>query len=76
MCNAGHYQRLARKTLFNQQVERNITANTLPTYAYLRKLARQLHAAPKMAMLETAAIELLSRLRWINYYIYGFQKLV
>ncbi|MDD2660598.1 MAG: class I SAM-dependent methyltransferase [Methylococcales bacterium] len=74
MCSTGHYQRLAMKTQFNLQVERNITANTLPTYSYLRELARQQHAAPKKAMLETAAIELLSRLRWVNYYIYGLQK--
>jgi ubiquinone/menaquinone biosynthesis C-methylase UbiE len=75
MCSTGHYQRLAGKTQFNLQVERNITVNTLPTYAYLRQIARQQHAAPKKAMLETAAIELFSRIRWINYYIYGFRKL-
>ena len=74
MCSAKHYQRLAERTQFNLQVARNITANTLPTYPYLRQLARQQRAAPKTAMLETAAIELLSRLRLINYYIYGFQK--
>lgn len=75
MCSAENYRRLARKTQFNLRVERNITANTLPTYPYLRQLARQQRSAPKKAMLETAAIELLSRLRWINYKIYGFQKL-
>lgn len=75
MCSAENYRRLARKTRFNLRVERNITANTLPTYPYLRQLARQQRSAPKKAMLETAAIELLSRLRWINYHIYGFQKL-
>jgi len=75
MCSAKHYQRLAKRIQFNRQVARNITANTLPTYTYLRQLARQQRVAPKTAMFETLAIELLSRLGWVNYYIYGFQKL-
>jgi ubiquinone/menaquinone biosynthesis C-methylase UbiE len=74
MCSAKYYQKLAEKTRFNLQVQRDITANTLPTYPYLRHLARQQHVAPKTAMLETALIELLSRLRLVNYYVYGFQK--
>ena len=72
--SAKHYQRLAQRTLFNLQVEHDITANTLPTYPYLRQLARQQRVANRMALLETAAIELLSRFRLLNYYIYGFQK--
>ena len=75
MCSAKDYQRLAKRTQFNLQVERNITANTLPTYSYLRQLSQQQRAAPKTAMLETAVIEWLSKLRLVNYYIYGFQKL-
>jgi ubiquinone/menaquinone biosynthesis C-methylase UbiE len=74
LCSAKHYQKLAKRTQFNLQIERDITANTLPTYPYLRQLAHQQRVAPKTAMLETAAIELLSRLRLVNYYIYGFQK--
>lgn len=75
MCSAKNYQKLAKKMHFNMRVERNITAKTLPTYAYLRRLAREQSVAPKTAMLETAVIELLSRLRLVNYNIYGFQKL-
>lgn len=75
MCSAKHYQRLAKRTQFKLQAARDITTNTLPTYPYLRQLARQKHIASKTAMLETTAIELLSRLRLLNYYIYGFQKL-
>ncbi|MFA5923575.1 MAG: methyltransferase domain-containing protein [Methylococcaceae bacterium] len=74
LCSAKHYQKLAKKTLFNLQLERDITANTLPTYPYLRQLANQQRVASKMAMLETAALEVLSRFRLVNYYIYGFQK--
>lgn len=71
---AKQYQQLAEKTRFSVQVKRDITANTLPTYSYLRQLAKQQHVVNKMAMLETAVIELSSRLRLINYRIYGFQK--
>ena len=72
--SAKQYQQLAEKTRFSVQVKRDITANTLPTYSYLRQLAKQQRVVNKMAMLETAVIELSSRLRLINYRIYGFQK--
>ena len=74
MCSAKHYQKLAEKTLFDLQVKRDVTVNTLPTYPYLRQLAHQQRVASKAAMLETAAIEFLSRLRLVNYTIFGFQK--
>jgi ubiquinone/menaquinone biosynthesis C-methylase UbiE len=74
MCSAKHYQKLAEKTLFDVQVKRDVTVNTLPTYPYLRQLAHQQRLASKAAMLETAAIEFLSRLRLVNYTIFGFQK--
>ena len=74
LCSAKNYQKLAEKTHFKRQIVRDITANTLPTYPYLRQLAKQQRRAPKMAMLETAVIECLSRLRLVNYYIFGFQK--
>ncbi len=74
LCSAKNYQKLAEKTHFKLQIARDITANTLPTYPYLRQLAKQQRGAPKMAMLETAVIECLSRLRLVNYYIFGFQK--
>ena len=74
LCSAKYYKKLAEKTHFKRQISRDITANTLPTYPYLRQLAKQQRGAPKMAMLETAVIECLSRLRLVNYYIFGFQK--
>ncbi len=74
LCSAKHYRKLARETQFDLQVEHEITSNTLPTYPYLRQLAHQQRVANKAAMLETAAIELLSRSGLVNYYIYGFQK--
>jgi len=74
LCSAKHYQKLAKKTRFKLRVEHDITAKTLPTYPYLRQLAHQQGVANKTAMIETATIELLSRSRLVNYYIYGFQK--
>jgi ubiquinone/menaquinone biosynthesis C-methylase UbiE len=74
LCSVNHYQRLAKKVLFTMRVKQDITVNTLPTYPYLRHLARQQRDAPKTAMLETAAIELLSRFNLVKYYIFGFQK--
>ncbi|CAA9890723.1 Methylase involved in ubiquinone/menaquinone biosynthesis [Candidatus Methylobacter favarea] len=71
---AEHYRRLAAQIRFNVQLERDITRNTLPTYAYIRQLGQQKNVSSIFAVVETAAIELLSRLRLIRYYIYAFQK--
>jgi len=71
---ARHYRELAEQTRFSVQTERDITANTLPTYTYLRRLGQQQGVTSKTAVLETSTIELLSRLRLLGYYVYGFQK--
>ncbi|MGZ8184883.1 MAG: methyltransferase domain-containing protein [Methylobacter sp.] len=71
---AKHYQKLANQTQFNLQLERDITVNTLPTYTYIRRLGHQKNVSSIFSVIETAAIELLSRLRLIKYYIYAFQK--
>lgn len=69
------YRALAAEAGFEVILERNITANTLPTYRYLRKLARELKAAPPpTAFLETIFIETASRLEAVEYYICGFRK--
>lgn len=73
-CTSKQYQKLAGQTQFILRVERDITANTLPTYTYIRKLARQCRVSGMAAMIETAALELTSRLRLMKYYIYAFQK--
>ncbi|WP_394751880.1 class I SAM-dependent methyltransferase [Crenothrix sp.] len=70
----AHYRNLAKQMRFNLHTERDITDNTLPTYTYLNWLARQQRVARPIARLETAALECLSRLKLLNYYIYGFQK--
>ncbi|MDO9104203.1 MAG: methyltransferase domain-containing protein [Methylovulum sp.] len=71
---AAHYKKLAEQTQFDVQVARNITENTLPTYSYLRRLARQQRITSKSAVFETIAVEALSRLGLLHYYIYGLQK--
>lgn len=68
------YRKLAQETNFDLLIERDITTNTLPTYDYLRKLRHLKSSAPKMALLETAIIEILSRLHLMKYFIYAFQK--
>jgi ubiquinone/menaquinone biosynthesis C-methylase UbiE len=70
-----HYRALAAQTPFKVTVERDITANTLPTYTYLKKLARQQRqVTSKTAAVETLGVEILSRLGLLRYYIYGFEK--
>jgi len=77
-CNVQYtredYRRLANASGFKILVERDITVNTLPTYAYIRKLAWQASFFNGFAMIETATLELLSRLRLIKYEIYSFQN--
>jgi SAM-dependent methyltransferase len=77
-CNVQYtvhdYRLLAEQMQFEILTARDITAHTLPTYAYLRNLARKTAFYNGFALIETAALELLSRLSWMNYYIYAFQK--
>ena len=68
------YRHLADETTFDLLVERDITENTLPTYSYLRRLASEVSFHNGFAMLETASLEVLSRLRLIKYFIYAFRK--
>ena len=73
-CSAKHYRKLAERTRFTLLVKHDITRNTLPTYSYLRQLAKLQRGAGKMAMLETVLLEILSRVNLVNYYILAFQK--
>lgn len=77
-CNVQYtleaYRRLAKASGFRISTERDITVNTLPTYSYLRKLAWEAAFFNGFAMIETAALELLSRLRLIKYYLITLQK--
>jgi len=68
------YLALADGTGFNVLVERDITKNTIPTYDYIKRLARKEGISNKTAMFETLAVEVLSRLGLLRYYVYGFGK--
>jgi ubiquinone/menaquinone biosynthesis C-methylase UbiE len=74
LCAVDDYRNLAAKTKFAIQTERDITVNTLPTYSYLRRLSKQYRVSSVFALIETATAEVLSKLRLLMYYIYGFQK--
>lgn len=74
LCGVDDYRKLAVKTNFAMQTERDITENTLPTYSYLRRLSMKCRVNNIFALIETATAEVLSRLRLLLYYIYGFQK--
>jgi ubiquinone/menaquinone biosynthesis C-methylase UbiE len=74
LCGVDDYRNLAAKTGFMIQTERDITVNTLPTYSYLRRLSFQYPVNNIFALIETATAEVLSRLRLLMYYIYGFHK--
>lgn len=74
LCSVDDYRKLSKKTGFVIETERDITVNTLPTYAYLRQLSRHYRVNSVFALIETAAAEIFSKLRLLNYYIYGFQK--
>lgn len=74
LCGIADYRNLARTTDFTIQTERDITVNTLPTYSYLRRLSQQYRVNSIFALVETATAEVLSRLRLLQYYVYGFQK--
>jgi ubiquinone/menaquinone biosynthesis C-methylase UbiE len=77
-CNVHYtleaYRQLAVSSRFKVLSERDITQHTLPTYPYLRRLAREASFFNGFAMIETAALELLSRFELIKYYLQTFQK--
>jgi hypothetical protein len=70
----SHYRALAQEIGFQPSIERDITAHTLPTYAFLRELRKHVafHSLP--AAIETLLIESTSRLGLLRYGILGWQK--
>lgn len=74
-CTAERYRSLAEQTGFDVQIEEDITANTLPTYTYLRSLGLKMGYGNFAAVSETLILEVLSRLRLLKYLVLSFQKL-
>ncbi|HKY95534.1 MAG TPA: class I SAM-dependent methyltransferase, partial [Kiloniellales bacterium] len=68
------YREFAERLGFRLQVERDITANTIPTYAHLWRLSRQASHQTVFQYIETGGLEVLSRLRLLRYMIYAFQR--
>jgi ubiquinone/menaquinone biosynthesis C-methylase UbiE len=71
---ASDYRMLAERTGFSLVEERDITTNTLPTYAFLRQLGSQLKSPGLSASAETLFAEFSSRAGLLRYRILGLQK--
>jgi ubiquinone/menaquinone biosynthesis C-methylase UbiE len=72
-CTLTGYHRLAEKTGFVTEMERDITANTLPTYSFLRRLGRELGIISPSAIVETTFAECTSRLGLLRYMLFNFR---
>lgn len=72
-CTRKGYQRLAEKTGFVTEMERDITANTLPTYSFLRRLGREMGFIGHSAIFETGFAECSSRLLLLRYMLFSFR---
>jgi SAM-dependent methyltransferase len=72
-CTRTGYHRLAEKTGFVVEMERDITVNTLPTYSFLRRLGRELGFISSSAVFETGFAECVSRLRLLRYLLFSFR---
>jgi SAM-dependent methyltransferase len=70
----GDYRELADRLGLRLCVERDITANTLPTYTVLRRLAKEFGRPGISAAAETLFAEVASRLGVLRYLVLGFEK--
>ncbi|MGX2039037.1 class I SAM-dependent methyltransferase [Methylocaldum sp. MU1018] len=68
------YRRLAEETGFVVRHERDITSNTLPTYDFVRKLAKDMSVKTASAVVETLFAEGASRLGLLRYLVLAFEK--
>lgn len=73
-CTLAEYRRLAQDTGFRVGRELDITANTLPTYDFIRKLAGEFAPPSFSAAVETLFAEWASRLGVLRYWVLGFEK--
>ncbi|BBL73476.1 class I SAM-dependent methyltransferase [Methylomagnum ishizawai] len=68
------YRRLAQSTGFAVRCERDITQETLPTYDFIRKLAKEFTLPSVSAAAETLFAEWASRWGVLRYRVLGFEK--
>lgn len=74
-CSLAGYRQLAARTGFRLVVARDVNANTLPTFRFLRKIEPLLGAQGKTARRETDLLRVMSRLGLLRYSILAFEKL-
>jgi hypothetical protein len=68
------YRRLAEETGFIVRHGQDITSNTLPTYDFVRKLAKDMSVKTVSAIIETLFAEWASRLGLLRYLVLAFEK--
>ncbi len=73
-CSFEGYRALAAQCGFDLVAARDITRETLPTYPFLRALARRVDFRHGFAALETAFLESTSRLGWLRYGVIAMRK--
>ncbi|HYE36220.1 class I SAM-dependent methyltransferase [Methylocaldum sp.] len=73
-CTLPDYRRLAEETGFIVRHEQDITANTLPTYDFVRKLAKDVSVKTVSAVMETLFAEWASRSGLLRYLVLAFEK--
>lgn len=71
---ATQYRKVAHEIGFDCLSERNITANTLPTYDFLWTLRKNLNLNGVSAFLETFSLSWSSRLELLRYMVLSFEK--
>ena len=70
-CSAAVYRRLAAAAGLAPRIQRDVTAETLPTYRFLRIL-EHLSQAPLSVRVQTRLLEGLTRIRFLRYMILSF----
>ncbi|MPZ56565.1 MAG: methyltransferase domain-containing protein [Rhizobiales bacterium] len=68
------YRRLANEVGFRLVIERDINANTLPTFDFLESLKPLVARFGKQVVIETRMLRWISRLRLLCYGILAFEK--
>lgn len=71
-CTLAGYRQLAAETRFEPRVERDVTAHTMPTYRFLRRLERTAADQDRAARVQTAVLDWISRLRLLRYVILSY----
>ena len=73
-CSIERYRVLAAQAGFADMQARDITPNTLPTYAFLRDLSQRIGFKHLPARIDTVFLEQMSKAGWVRYAIIGMQK--